>query len=100
MRLIQWFLLGRNLLLVDAATARSLRQAEVQLRKRHPIQVLVLLGVLLIILDHGYVGSLGANIDQVHLAAQMAMNARINLYLLTAIYRNLVTSIFLLLGLH
>jgi hypothetical protein len=99
-RLVQRLLLRRDLLL-DAATTRALGQAKVELGKCHPVQVLVLLGVLLIILHHRHVGAFGANVArQVHLAVQIAVDAGIDLNLLTAIYRNLVTSIFLLLSLH
>lgn len=100
MRLVQRLLLRRNLLL-DAAATRALGQAKVELRKCHPVQVLVLLGVLLIIFHHRHVGAFGANVaGQVHLAVQITVDASIDLNLLTAIYRNLVTSILLLLGLH
>ena len=99
-RLIERLFLRRNLLL-NAATTGTLRQAEVKLRKRHPVQILVLLRILLVAFDHRHIGTFRPTIaSQVHLAIHITVDTSIDLNLLAAIYRNLITSIFLFFCLH
>lgn len=76
-RLVDWLLLGRNLLVARARP--GLRQPKVQLRESHSIEVFMFLCVLLLIVLHHH-GAFGSHVGhEADLIVQVAVDPRLDL---------------------